>query len=424
MAHVSPVGPVELIELELAQRLPSLAPELGLQGTEVLVRLHGRPLGIVEIGTLAAGMGAEELASRIWAELGDAITTHLEADGLAVPLDVIAGLPAPDDACCIAERRAFLERAPFVTVVVATRDRPAHLAACLESILSLEYPSFEVLVVDNAPTTDSTAELVRKRFAGRGVWYVREDRPGLAAAHNRGIAEAGGSVIAFTDDDVLVDGLWLLELARAFEAAESVGCVTGLILPAELETSAQLVLERYSRLGKGFTRRLYDTGPNRPRNSLFPYAAGLYGSGANMAFSKEALRDIGGFDPATGTGTLARGGDDLAAFFEIVAAGYTLVYEPAALVRHRHRSNADLERQLFDYGAGLTAYLTKVVLDRPGRLFDIARRVPGGLAHGLAPGSERNACWHGSVPRELVRAERRGMLYGPVGYMRSRWSRV
>lgn len=396
--------PVRLVEAELDDRMPGLEPDR--RRTEVLVRLHGRPLGIVGVEPLHAGMSAETLAARIQDELGEAIAAQ-------PPLDVV-----------LRRRRELTARAPFASVVVATRDRPETLADCLGSLLALDYPRYEIVVVDNAPRTNATRDLVEERFAQYGVRYVREDRPGLAAAHNRGMEEATGWIIAFTDDDVFVDRLWLLEIAAAFEAARAVGCVTGLILPHELETPAQLMLERYSRLGKGFSRTLFDRRANRPDNRLFPYAAGLFGSGANMAFSAEALRRAGGFDPATGTGTRARGGDDLAAFFEVVAQGYTLVYEPGAIVRHRHRPDADLERQLFDYGAGLTAYLTKVVLDRPGRLLDIARKVPSGLAHGLAKGSDRNASWHEAVPRRLVRAERRGMLYGPVGYMTSRWGRA
>jgi GT2 family glycosyltransferase len=372
----------------------------------VLVRLHGRPLGIIEVEPLEEELERHVLEARIIDELGEKIL----------------GEPVLGD--CLRERRSFFERAPFATVVIATRERPELLEACLDSVLALDYPHFEILVVDNMPLTRRTADLVRTQFADDGVRYVREDEPGLASAHNRGLQEARGSVLAFTDDDVLVDRLWLLELARAFEAAPSVGCVTGLILPTELETPEQIVLERYSRLGKGFSRRLFDLGANRPTNGLFPYAAGLFGSGANMAFSGKALRQIGGFDPATGTGTRARGGDDLAAFFDVVSRGYTLVYEPAALVRHRHKPDADLERQLFDYGAGLTAYLTKVVLDRPGRLLDILRRVPRGVAHALAPGSARNASWRGLVPPELIRAERRGMLYGPLGYVTARRKRM
>ncbi len=410
--------PVRLLEVELGEGVPALPAAPGPRRTTVLVRLHGQPLGMVEIEALAAELPAAELAARITDRLGEAIAKHLEQDGLAVPDELVAAVPE-----CLVERRAFLERAPFATVVVATRDRPDRLADCLESLLALEYPQYEVVVVDNAPRTEAAAELVRDSFAARGVRYVREERPGLAVAHNRGVEEARGSVVAFTDDDVLVDRLWLLELARAFEAGENVGCVTGLILPSELETSAQLVLEHFSRLAKGFSRQLFDTGANRPASQLFPYAAGLFGSGANMAFSAEALRRVGGFDPATGTGTRARGGDDLAAFFDVVSLGYTLVYEPAALVRHRHARDADLRRQLFDYGAGLTAYLTRTVVGRPARMLDIARRVPRGLAHGLGRRSTRNAGWQALVPRELVRAERRGMLYGPFGYLAARWGR-
>jgi GT2 family glycosyltransferase len=395
------LGPIRLREVELDEAVPPLAADR--RPTEVLVRLHGRPLGIVRIEPLADELATHAVEARIIDELGETI---LRQESLEEALRT---------------RKAFLERAPFATVVVATRDRPSELADCLEALLRLEYPRYEIVVVDNAPRTDATATLVRTRFASRGVRYVREGRPGLAAAHNRGFDEAHGWVIAFTDDDVIVDRLWLLELAHAFEAAPAVGCVTGLIMPVELETPTQVILERYSRLGKGFSRKVFNARHPRAGADLFPYTAGAFGSGANMAFSAEALRRTGGFDPATGTGTRARGGDDLAAFFGVVSSGYSLVYEPAAIVRHKHRRDADLERQLFDYGAGLTAYLTKVVVDRPGRLLDIARRVPRGLAHALAKSSDRNSGWHDAVPRELIRAERRGMLYGPVGYLNARW---
>jgi GT2 family glycosyltransferase len=395
------LGPIRLVELELDEGVPALAADS--RPTEALVRMHGRPLGIVKIEPLAEELPTHALETRIIDELGETILRE----------------PSLEDA--LREREAFRATAPFATVVVATRDRPNELAECLESLLQLEYPRYEIVVVDNAPRTDATAALVRERFAARGVRYVREGRPGLASAHNRGFDEANGWVIAFTDDDVIVDRLWLLELAHAFEAAPAVGCVTGLIMPLELETPTQVILERYSRLGKGFTRRVFDPRVRRSSTDMFPYAAGAFGSGANMAFSAEALRRVGGFDPATGTGTRARGGDDLAAFFSVVSAGYAIVYEPAAIIRHRHRRDPDLERQLFDYGAGLTAYLTKVVVDRPGRMLDIARRIPRGVAYALAKGSDRNAGWHDAVPPELIRAERRGMLYGPVGYFAARW---
>jgi len=416
--------PLRLLEVELEQGVPAipLAPRRPRR-TAVLVRLHGRPLGVVGIDLAEPGLAAEELARRIWHELGEAICRHLGADGLPLPRVLRPDRIAPaDGAACLAERRDFLARAPFATIVVATRDRPKSLAACLDSLIALEYPRYEIVVVDNASATSAAADLVHGRRGHQTpVRYVREGRLGLSVAHNRGLQEARGTIVAFTDDDVVVDRLWLLELARGLEAAQKVGCVTGLILPLELETPEQVALERYARLGKGFSRRAFDLGENRFTSPLFPYAAGLFGSGANMAFPVEVLRRLGGFDPAMGAGTRARGGDDLAAFFEVIFNGYTLIYEPAAIVRHRHPSSLDsLERQLFDYGAGLTAYLTKIVLDRPDLLLDIVRRLPHAVAHALWPHSDRNAGWQKLVPHTLVRAERRGMLYGPFAYIASR----
>jgi hypothetical protein len=140
-----------------------------------------------------------------------------------------------------------------------------------------------------------------------------------------------------------------------------------------------------------------------------------------MAFRADVLRAIRGFDPALGAGTTARGGDDLAAFFDVIAAGYAIAYEPDAVVLHEHhRTFEALRRQTFGYGAGLTAYLTKTVLDHPGRILDLAGRVPRGLRHGLSRRSSKNERLPETTPAELVRRERLGMLAGPVLYLRSR----
>src|SRR4051812_40915204 len=138
---------IRLTELELDQAIPSLGADE--RPTGILVRLHGRPLGIVEIEPLEADMDSTELELRVVAELSATISAQ------------------PSEADVQAERRAFAERAPFASVVVATRDRPERLAGCLESLLELDYPRFEVIVVDNAPQTDATARLVEDRFAER-----------------------------------------------------------------------------------------------------------------------------------------------------------------------------------------------------------------------------------------------------------------
>jgi glycosyltransferase involved in cell wall biosynthesis len=416
--------PVGLLELELSDlRLRSFgrAGDAGdYRSARVLVRLHGVPLGVLDMGNHHAGISPNAVAARARRELGAAIDAHLMNDGLTeAPQGSKPVARSAREPRCVRRRREFSARAPFASVVIGTRERPESLAVTIDATLALEYPRFEVIVVDNANTTDRTRALLELRYADvPNVRYVREPVPGLAAAHNRGLEVARGDIVAFTDDDVVVDPLWLLELARGFELADDVACVTGLILPKELETPAQLWIEDWIGHDKGYTEKLFDFGSNRPADKLFPYTAGTFGSGANMAFRTDALRALGGFDPATGTGSRARGGDDLAGFFSVLAAGHTLAYQPGAIIRHAYRREAEgLRTLMFDYGAGLGAFLTKVVIDRPALLLDIAWRVPFGAAYALRlrpSGRDGNG---DGLAAGLVARERVGMLAGPVGYL-------
>ncbi|MFI6639204.1 glycosyltransferase [Streptomyces sp. NPDC050504] len=328
--------------------------------------------------------------------------------------------PAPKDAA-----------SPAVTVVLATRDHPAPLARALDSLLRQSHPSYELLVVDNNPSTDETRDLVAADYAPHGVRYAREPVPGLAAAHNRGVAEARGALLAFTDDDVIADPHWLTALTRPLADDPRTACVTGLILPARLTTPAQVLLESHGGFAKGFAPRHYDPAAPPPDEPLFPFTAGSFGSGANMAFRADALRAIGGFDPATGTGTAAKGGDDLYAFVRVLTAGHHLRYTPEAIVWHHHRETwQDLENQAYGYGAGLTAYLTAVLARRPALLPALLKGLPRGLAHARAMTAPRTGAAAGAPgehgvhaypwPRALSRLERRGMLYGPYGYLKAR----
>ncbi|GGW67053.1 hypothetical protein GCM10010381_60040 [Streptomyces xantholiticus] len=323
---------------------------------------------------------------------------------------------------------------PRTSVVVGTRDGADRLARTLDSLLAQDHPDFEVVVVDNAPVTAATRDLVEHKYSGLEtvpVRYVREPVPGLAAARNRGVAVADGMVLAFTDDDVVADPHWLTALTAPFADDPRLGCTTGLILPARLRTPAQILLESHGGFAKGFTPRTYDPRCPPADQSLFPFAAGSFGSGANMAFRAAALRRIGGFDPATGTGTPARGGDDLYAFAAVLATGHRLRYSPEALVWHHHRETwQDLAAQSYGYGAGLTASLTALLVRRPGLLPALLRRLPAGLAHARAATAHRESGTgaapglHGAQehpwPRHLSRLERLGMLAGPLGYARAR----
>jgi GT2 family glycosyltransferase len=414
-------APVRLAEIDLAAPLPDLWSDGPWGGEQVLVlvRLHTAPLGIVFLNRPRT---TGDLATAIWRELSRRINQHLRDDGLGVrsciPTEGLGRTPATR---CQQEFASLIAAAPFASVVVATRDRTERLARCLESLLALEYPGYEIIVVDNDPSTDATAQLIESLHR-ESVRYVREDRRGLASAHNCGLAVATGEITAFTDDDVVVDRQWLAALALGFRRSENVGAVTGLILPAQLDTPAQLMLERHGGFAKGFDLRIFDLADHRPADALFPFTAGQLGSGANMAFDTRRLRDIGGFDPAIGVGTRARGGDDLAGLFSVIAAGHQVVYQPAALVWHRHRQDwASLENQAYGYGVGLGAYLTSVVTHHPGLILPALRRAPAGYAYAVSATSPKRAHRGREWPPELTRLERRGLLKGPFAYLSSRW---
>lgn len=395
---------------------------LDLKGcrTWCLVRLHGRIMGVMELGCTGAALAPETYAAAIWDNLSTRINEHLAADGLvpAQSLDSI-GLPIGTVPLCMKRREQCLAHAPMISVVIPTHNRPDRLQRCLTGVMSAVYRPFEVIVVDNAPA--QPADVMVEAFArALPIRYVREDRRGVSWARNRGLKEAQGELIAFIDDDVVPDPNWLTELAMGFGAGANVACVTGLILPAELNSNSQLWFEQFGRLAKGFDGRLFDLDGHRPDDPLYPYTAGTFGSGANFGFRTAILRRLGGFDNALGTGTLARGGEDLDACFRVVQAGYQVRYEPASMVFHAHPAEYDLMRnESYSYGVGLAAFISKSMLAKPGRCIEVGRRLPRAVNYLLNPHSAKNRAKGPDYPGALSALELLGILYGPVAYVRS-----
>jgi glycosyltransferase involved in cell wall biosynthesis len=423
--------PFQILETEIGQPLHELLAfneKIGhsYQCAFCLIRLHTLPLGVLKIQLTRQGISASEYSKQIWDNMQTLIVKHLQEDGLPIvaKLDE-AGLPSIPPLKCIEERESFLQTAPFVSVIVATRDHPEYLAQCLNSLLALQYPCFEIIVVDNAPSTSATADFIQQIYSNEPkIKYVLETCSGLSSARNCGLKFAKGEILAFTDDDVVVDPYWLVELAKAFNCSDNIACVTGLVLPLELGTKSQIWFEEFGGLTKGFTRRIFDSKANYPDIPLYPFAAGQFGTGANMAFTSAFLRSRGGFDTALGTGTRTGGGEDLAAFFEVIRSGYRLVYEPAALLYHLHRREyAQLRKQIYYYGVGLMAFLTKIVLENPLSLFDLIAKLPFGLFFILSSQSSKNEKRTKEYPKDLIILERKGMLYGPFAYLRCLWER-
>ncbi len=422
-------APVRMDEVELSVPLPELPAGSSRFGAPFasslcLVRLHGRPLGMIRVDIPAGGLPAEDLARRISAELGDRVSSHLLADGLP-PAEVNRdGLEAPGTPACVAETERLLSDPPSVAVVICTRNRPESVRVTLRSILASDYPDErrEVIVVDNAAEADPSIAVAAEEAGERvPVRVIHEPVPGLSNARNCGLRAADVEIIVFADDDVEVDRHWLKALVAPFRQDERVGATSGLTLPGAMDSPVQLWTEGFGGRVRPLDRRRFDLAEPPPDRPLFPFTVGEFGAGRNMAFRRKLLDRLGGFDPALGPGTIAHDGDDIETLLRLILAGHAVVHDPAAIVYHAHPDDyGELEDRVWGYGIGLTACLTKAVLDRPSLLIDLGRKLPRGIAFAISPSSEKNRGRQPDFPRSLARRELAGMAYGPIAYLRSR----
>jgi GT2 family glycosyltransferase len=307
---------------------------------------------------------------------------------------------------------------PGVTAAICTHNHPDLTARAIQSLLasaSNAGSDLDVLVVDNAPSDEKT----RMVAESLPVRYVREPRPGLDFARNRAIEECRGEILAFIDDDAVADRWWLSGLQKASIENPDAGGFTGPVVPYELATRAQILFELRGGFGHEFKRRRF--GPECCSIRNYPCNSGVIGTGCNMAFRRDVLVRLGGFDEALDTGAPLPGGGDLDIFYRTLRAGYPMVYEPQLVVFHQHRrSHRDLRHQMYTWGLGIMAHAVKNYRSDPALRSRFRCMILGWFRTlaGMAIGSIRNGReW---AP-DLALAEIRGGFVGLFGeYDRSR----
>jgi glycosyltransferase involved in cell wall biosynthesis len=355
--------PEKMTDIELCEPLSAIEGLHGYSFLQALVRVHGSPIGYVRMPVINGSCSRSDIANAILEKHASPIIQQLLFEGLS--RNISPGFRSITDLLRNQQPANMPLSGPLVTVVVCTRDNTALLSACLESLSRLDYPNLDIVIIDNAPVSDSTKCLVTTKY--QNMRYFREERPGLDWARNRAIIEARGEIIAYTDDDVVVDKGWITALVRIFGQNSEVMAVTGLVVPYELETESQELFELYSGFGRGFDRKWIrvDSRSGKKLATLHG-GTGKFGTGANMAFRLKLFEEIGSFDPALDVGTVTNGGGDLDMFFRVLKEGHTLVYEPNAIVRHCHRRNyAELRAQMTNWGIGFFSYLTRNALAYP-----------------------------------------------------------
>ena len=216
-------------------------------------------------------------------------------------------------------------RWPRVSVIVCTYNGSRTIRDCLDGLANLHYPNFEIIVVDDGSTDDTAA------VAGEyDVRLIRQENQGLAAARNAGLEAASGEIVAYVDDDAYPDPYWLHYLVDALLTSTHVA-VGGPNLPPS---------------GDGAVAECVANAPGGPTHVLLSDREAEHIPGCNMAFRREALRAIGGFDPQ-----FRVAGDDVDVCWQLQKRGWTLGFSPAAVVwHHRRRSVRAYWRQQRGYG--------------------------------------------------------------------------
>jgi GT2 family glycosyltransferase len=413
-------APIHVSQLELTEPiididLPAPVDGVAYTGVYVLVRLQRVPVSYTFLPS--DRLDSASVIADLWHEIGSEVNRRRSGVGLPMLDDLPAdGIPAEavlnDDE---------LTEFPMVTVAVCTRDRPESVIRTLRSLAVLNYPNYDILVVDNAPSSDATMIAVRENFKDDPrVLYLREPKPGTSFARNRALQEATGDIVAYADDDVTVDQWWLQAIVQGFQSAPDVAGVTGMISTAAIENDAQLYFHVRLNWGKVCERRVFDLEDNRDDSPIYPYSAGIFGGGANFSVSRTALKDVGGFDEALGGGVPAAGGEDLNMFIRIILSGHQLVYQPAAIVHHMHRATtAELAKQMRGYGSGATASLLAVALGSRRARRELPAKIVLGLVRIMRMRSPAgDISEYPTLPKGMLRLEIVSLALGPWLYLK------
>jgi GT2 family glycosyltransferase len=385
--------PAAVVDIELFGLLRDIPIASEYDTAVALLRWRGKPLMRAEFWVVRGCLRIEDIWQTAADSLKDGLTSqvigYLTGGGSSEPTNVAEPPPC--------------------SVIICTRNRTDDLRRCLDSLVNGRLPEAEIIVVDNAPSDERTAQLAAKY----PVRYTREMRKGLNWARALGARSASHDLLLYTDDDVVVDRQWIRAMCEPFTDL-SVTAVTGLIMPLALETTAQLRFEQYGGFVKSFSRSTFHS------TNLLPAAAGHVGAGASMAIRRDVALDLGVFDVELDCGTAALSGGDHYAFYRVLRAGGSIVFNPQAVCWHHHRRNdAELRSTLFGYSVGVYSFLLRCLLEHhdPGAVYVGAAWLRSHHLRQLwlALGRKRSG-----LPFHYTLDEMRGVLAAPVAYWRTR----
>jgi glycosyltransferase involved in cell wall biosynthesis len=253
------------------------------------------------------------------------------------------------------------EEPPKISVVVCAYNAEPTMRECMESLTKLAYPNYEAVIIDDG-STDRTGAIADEYPQFK---VIHQPNRGLSVARNVGMTAATGEIIAYLDSDAVADPDWLTYLAWKFKTSSHVGVGGPNLPPPEDDWMANCVA----------------AAPGSPTHILLDDEIAEHIPGCNMAFRREALAEVGGFDPM-----YTAAGDDVDICWRLQDRHYTIGFSPAAIVwHHRRKTVKSYLKQQMGYGKAEAMLFRK----HPGKFntFGTAKwagRIYGGIRTGLA----------------------------------------
>ena len=335
-----------VVSIELSEPAAPISAE-GYDAVLALARVGGTPVGCVTVPAQDGECHGEQLRQHAIDTLAAPITRERAVGSL----------------------RAATVPLPSVTVAVCTRDRAADLSRCLEALDALAPAADEIIVVDNGSRDPAVRAVVAVHPRAR---YVLEPEAGLDRARNRAIAEASSDIVAFTDDDVVVDVAWVGALRRAladdrrFRQSPAWSCRSSSRRPHRCCSSAT------AGSGEGSGARFMASIGGRRAGGAVHGGAGKFGTGANMAFR----RSVFAHDRRVRSRARCRNGDQWRRrsrhVLPRIRQGTCFDTSLRRSCAHRHRRTyTELRRQIANNGVGFYSYLVRNALAFPAERGDL-----------------------------------------------------
>lgn len=209
----------------------------------------------------------------------------------------------------------------MISILIATRNRPKQIRACIDSIFQNDFTDFEIILIDQSSRSNNYLRDLKHK--SRMLTYIRMNKKGKSKALNYALKLAKGEILAFTDDDCIVDANWLKTIHKTYKSYPRISGVFGNTYPYEEKKHPNKICPATFKSTKV-----------QLCNSPHIVHYHCLGQGNNMSLKKKNVLAVGGFPEWLGVGTLTQAGEESEVIYKLLKEEYTLMTNPNMVVFH------------------------------------------------------------------------------------------